>query len=81
LFGNKSLRLTSPCDSFSILAAKNNKSGYKNVQWNKNSKKWHVRLIVNGKDKNFGYFDDVELAGLVAEEARNITHKEFARHF
>jgi hypothetical protein len=24
LFGNKSLRVTSPCDSFSILAAKNN---------------------------------------------------------
>ena len=28
----------------------------------------------------FGGFDDIELAGLVAEEARNKYHGKFARH-
>jgi hypothetical protein len=60
---------------------KNNTSGHKNVIFNKKSKKWLVRLTINGKDKDFGYYKNLELAGLVAEEARNITHKEFARHF
>lgn len=72
---------TSSENLFNSSLSKNNKSGYKNVQWNKKSNKWRVRLIINGKDKDFGYFDDVELAGLVAEEARNLMHKEFARHF
>lgn len=66
---------------FNVVLWKSNKSGYKNVQWNKKSNKWRVRLIVKGKDHDFGYYDDVELAGLVAEEARNLMHKEFARHF
>ena len=72
---------TASQNQFNTGLCKNNKSGYKNVQWVKNAKKWRVRLILNKKDKVFGYFDDVELAGLVAEEARNKHHKEFAKHF
>ena len=58
----------------------NNKSGFKNVCWDKGYKKWAVFLRLNRKNVNIGRFDDVELAGLVAEEARDKYHKDFARH-
>ena len=56
------------------------KSGIKNVSWHKNIKKWSVGLTINRKRKHIGYFDDLELADLVAIEARNKFHGEFARH-
>ena len=62
------------------VAHKNNRSGYKNVHWDKAMNKWCVLVNVYGKRKIFGYFEDVELAGLVAEEARDKYHGEFARH-
>ncbi|MGI9214672.1 MAG: HNH endonuclease [Gammaproteobacteria bacterium] len=55
-----------------------NTSGYKNVFRQNN--KWCVRLKINGKNTWFGSYDDIELAGLVATEARNKHHKEFANH-
>ena len=55
-----------------------NKSGVKNVNWNKNSKKWEVKLQVNGKRQNFGAFADLELATAVAKAIRNKYYKEFA---
>lgn len=58
----------------------NNTSGFKNVCWHKRSKKWQVRLSVNNKNKNFGMFRDIELANLVAEEARILYHGEYARN-
>ena len=57
----------------------NNTSGHKNVVWSKQSKKWRVTLHANKKFKDFGFFDDLELAALVAEEARNKYHNKFAR--
>jgi hypothetical protein len=39
-----------------------------------------VRLKVNGKEKYLGLFEDMELAGLVADMAREKYHGEFARH-
>lgn len=59
----------------------NNKSGYKNVCWNKRKNKWCVQLKVQDKSINIGYFKDLELADLVAQEARAKYHKEFAKHF
>jgi hypothetical protein len=59
---------------------KDNSSGVKNVSWHTRAKKWGVQLSVNGKIKHFGYFNDLELADLVAKEARNKYHREFARH-
>ena len=56
----------------------NNTSGYKNVSWNKNHEKWSVTLSYNGKKKYIGYFEDIELADLVAQEARNKYHKHFS---
>lgn len=57
----------------------NNTSGYKNVTWSKRLKKWRVTLICNKKFKDFGYFEDLEFASLVAQEARNKYHNTFAR--
>lgn len=62
------------------IAHKNNRSGYKNVHWDKVMNKWTVQISIDRKRRVFGYFDDVELAGLVAEEARDKFHGEFARH-
>ena len=62
------------------VAHKNNKSGYKNVHWDGKSSKWCVLVNVYGKRKTIGYFDDIDLAGLVAYEARAKFHGEFARH-
>ena len=57
-----------------------NTSGYKNVFWRKDRQKWTVLVSVNNKLKSFGCFDNLELADLVAQEAREKYHKEFARH-
>ena len=57
----------------------NNKSGIRNVVFCKTSKKWRVRLRVNNNIINIGYFDDLELAELVAIEAREKYHGNFAR--
>jgi hypothetical protein len=56
-----------------------NTSGHKNVVWSKQRKKWRVQMRVYGKNLSFGFYDDIELASLVAEEAREKYHKEFAR--
>ena len=60
---------------------KNNTSGYKNVFWNKNTKNWQVQIRANNKKINIGYFNDIELADLVAQEARTKYHGNFAKHF
>jgi hypothetical protein len=59
----------------------NNTSGVKGVVWNKKRQKWHVQLRVSGKQKFFGLYDNLELAQLVAQEARNTYHGQYARHF
>ena len=56
-----------------------NTSGYKNVSLCPQTKKWAVKISVDGLRKTIGRFDDVELADLVAQEARKKYHKEFAR--
>jgi hypothetical protein len=61
---------------------KTNTSGIKNVFWDKGrgNGKWRVGIKINGKTKYFGSFDDIELAELVAIEARNKYHLEYAQH-
>ena len=59
---------------------KNNSTGMKNVQWNLEANKYRVELAVNGKNKFIGYYNDPELAELVAIEARDKYHGRFARH-
>lgn len=60
---------------------KANKSGCKNVYWHNSANKWSVSIQVYGKKLYLGLFEDIELADLVAQEARNKYHKEFAKHF
>jgi hypothetical protein len=59
---------------------KNNTSGTKGVCFVRKRNKWRVRLIVKGVEMNFGLFDDLELAQLVAAEARDKYHGTYARH-
>lgn len=60
---------------------KNNKSGIKNVCWNKAKNAW--RVCVENKEIGVKYqkdFKDLELAELVAMEARNKFHGKYANH-
>ena len=57
-----------------------NKSGCKNVAWSSLHQQWRVRMLVNGKNRSLGTFDDLEFADLVAQEARSKFHGAFARH-
>jgi hypothetical protein len=60
--------------------SKNSKTKFKGVSKHAQVEKYMVRLKVNGKERYFGLFEDLELAGLVADMAREKYHKEFARH-
>jgi hypothetical protein len=59
---------------------KNSTSGIKNVYLHKAANKWAVRLSINQKRVFLGLFEDLELADLVAQEARALYHGKFARH-
>jgi hypothetical protein len=56
----------------------NNKSGYRNVCWNKQKEQWMVQLHLEGKNKILGYFDNVDEAGVFAEQMRKKYYGEFA---
>lgn len=58
----------------------NSISGVKGVSWHKAAKKWYVQIRSNQKHLFQGLFNDLELAELVAIEARNKYHGQFARH-
>lgn len=57
-----------------------NNSGSKGVHFAKQVNKWLVQMQINNKKMYFGCFDDLELADLVAQEARAKYHGKFARH-
>jgi hypothetical protein len=71
---------TSSENAVNVKLKKTNTSGFKNVTFNKVSNKWVVYVKVNKKAKYFGQYGDLELADLVATEARNKYHKQFANH-
>ena len=56
------------------------KSGIKNISWNKKAEAWRVSIRNAGKLLYLGQYKDIELAELIAFEARNKFHKEFAYH-
>jgi hypothetical protein len=58
----------------------NSFTNIKNVTYLQKSKKYRVTLGLNKTKKHFGYYDDPELAELVAIEARDKYHGRFARH-
>ena len=55
----------------------NNKSGYRNVSYDKDKNKYIVQLQINGKRHLLGEFEDVHEAGEFAEEMRNTYYKEY----
>lgn len=57
-----------------------NTSGFKNISWCKNSKKWKVYLHFNNKSKHFGYYHDIDVAKFIAETMRYKYHGQFANH-
>ena len=67
---NNLRNVTEAVNSQNRVRGVNNRSGYKNVSWNTNTKKWKVAVMVNGKRVHFGYFSDVKQAGEAARKAR-----------
>jgi hypothetical protein len=57
---------------------KTNKSGFKNIYWNKRNKKWQVYISVDKKQKYFGQYFDIEVAKFVAETMRYKYYGAFA---
>lgn len=57
-----------------------NKSGVKGVCWDKEKQKWLVRVECNGFMIHQSRHKNLELAELVAQEARDKYHGKFARH-
>jgi len=57
-----------------------NTSSEKNVYWCKRRKKWTVKFTLNEKQVYVGHYVDLELAGFVAQMAREKYHGEFANH-
>lgn len=66
-------------NSRNTLKSKKNTSGAKSVFWKKHAKKWQVQMKINGIQKHFGYFDNLEFAELVAQEVRAKYYGQFAR--
>ena len=73
-----------PCTTsqnhFNIKKIETNTSGYKNVTWHKNVKKWQVGFCINGVYKHFGTYFDIEVANFVAEAMRYKYHGQFANN-
>jgi hypothetical protein len=67
-------------NNYNQKVGKRNKSGCKNVSWNKARNKWVVRIAYDKCKLKQWYVDDFEFAELLAEEAREKFHKEFACH-
>jgi hypothetical protein len=57
----------------------NNTSGTKGVVWGKRENKWIARVQINKKVIHLGTFKDLDLASLVADEARLLYHGKHAR--
>lgn len=56
------------------------RTGVKNVVAHSCGNRFEVNVYVDGKKKYLGVFEDLELAELVAYEAREKYHGEFANH-
>lgn len=70
---------TASQNAYNKPAQSNNKSGEKGVRWHKQIKHWCVEIQVNKVKHYLGIYKDLELAALVASEARDLYHGKFAR--
>lgn len=75
----ENLRAATPCqNNHNRSISSRNKTGVKGVSFCKQMKKYKTQITLAYKQKHLGYFDDLELAGLVADEARSLYHGSFA---
>ena len=58
---------------------RNKTSGHRGVSWHKPTNKWAVRISLNNRNKSMGYYDDLELAAFIAEEARLKYYGQYAK--
>jgi hypothetical protein len=54
-------------------------SVYKGVYFNKQKNKWQVTIMLDGKNKHLGLFDDEQEAARKYDEYARVHHGEFAR--
>lgn len=54
-------------------------SGIKNVIWDATTKRWKVVIVENGRQYDYGFYYDLNVAELVAIGARVKHHGDFAR--
>lgn len=67
-------------NAFNTKPPSTNKTGSKNVYYSKGNKAYRVMLVIDGQKKHIGYFKDLELADLVAVEARSKYHGKYAHN-
>jgi hypothetical protein len=56
-----------------------NKSGFKGVHWSKHARKWHVQIMVDGRTKFLGLFENKKEAGVAYDAAARELFGAFAR--
>lgn len=75
----ENLRLATKANNgWNRLAPKNNKSGYKNIFWRKDIKKWSVKITAQGNAYNLGCYESIEEAIKVYNQAAKVYHGSFA---
>lgn len=72
--------VTSAQNAWNTRISRDNSSGSKGVTWNKNEKRWRVRIMVNGTTYLLGRFLDKWEAIAAYEKAAIEIHGEFSAH-
>ncbi|WGZ92673.1 MAG: AP2 domain-containing protein [Candidatus Thiothrix putei] len=57
-----------------------NTSGFTGVHWDKAKNKWQAQIMLNGKQKHLGYFDDILEAAQAYKNAQAELNAELPKH-
>ena len=58
-------------------APKNSKTGYLGVSWSKQKNKYRSAIVVDGKQKHLGFFDNKETASQMYEMHKKLLHQGY----
>lgn len=61
--------VTNQENSKNMAMKKSNKSGVTGVYWNKQAQKWRAFIMCHGKEKHLGFFEDIQEAAKVRQDA------------